>query len=281
RSKEQDTLDWSVTLAIYFTRCQNWLLKMARFPISNSVLKSSKLNLRLAKVVGKKASRDVYASLGGSRAGGLVGSMWKAVGASEYHSKADDAALLCVKVHVKGVMQSITRDMPAPDIMTFLSYLTTDGNYFPEGFFFEQEKKVLSFDPLGGLRCLSPERDPPESLDATLYAINKSTVPGAKALLLCTPTHHGGLEHHFLPWLHGRIGHSKTKKVGVAEDVTTSTSPSPAHTLNSVGDMSLRDIILWGKTTLPGKLQSVYRHDASGKWYDTSLVEMMLTNYLM
>lgn len=43
----------------------------------------------------------------------------------------------------------------------------------------------------------------------------------------------------------------------------------------------LRTAVLHGRSALPGKLRPVYRHDASGQWLDTSLVEMVLTNYLM
>jgi hypothetical protein len=37
------------------------------------------------------------------------------------------------QVHVKGLVDGITRELPPPDIIKFL---VTDGNYFPEGYFF-------------------------------------------------------------------------------------------------------------------------------------------------
>ncbi|CAM9353912.1 unnamed protein product, partial [Discosporangium mesarthrocarpum] len=206
RSKERDTKDWNATLGIYFNRCQMWLIKTTRVPITNSVLKSSKLNLRLARVTGKHASRDVYASIGDTWGSGLVGTLRNLVRRSGHHSKIEDTAILRAKVHTKGILRGVTREMPPNDILTFLSYLITDGNYFPDGFFFEEEAKLLSFDPLGALRSVITETEAPETMEETIYAPHDPASFLAKAQALCAPAHSSS-GHYTLDWLHLGHGH--------------------------------------------------------------------------
>lgn len=176
-----------------------------------------------------------------------------------------------LKVHAKGVLRGLTQEMPPSDIMTFFSYLAGDGNYFPEGFFFDAETRVLSFDELGAVRNLAASTDPPDTLEDTIYALHPSGELGAELLADAQGRPEGFLETHHLGWLvHAGPSHGKG---GVAE------KPGNAAVVARSND--LRTAVLHGRSGLPGKLRPVYRHDASGQWLDTSLVEMVLTNYLM
>ncbi len=180
--------------------------------------------------------------------------------------------LMRLKVHAKGVMNGLTQEMPPSDIMTFFSYLAADGNYFPEGFFFEEETRVLAFDELGAVRKLTPKTDPPESLDDTLYALHTSTELEEELEADKRAHHHEGfLDSHHLGWLVD-AGHHLLEgtKAGIAGSAPAVPRPT-----------DLRTAVLHGRERLPGKFKSVYRHETTSEWFDTSFVEMILTNYLM
>ncbi|CAM9421817.1 unnamed protein product [Scytosiphon promiscuus] len=271
RSKDRETQDWTATLTIYFDRCQTWLLKTARVPVGNSVLKSSTLNFRLNRVDGKRDAYGAAAPGTVNAGGGFVSTLVRKVARGISHESLA-LTLMRLKVHAKGVLNGLTQEMPPADIMTFLSYLAADGNYFPDGFFFTEETKVLAFDDLGAVRNLTPITDPPESLDDTLYALHRSKEL-EKELEADKQGHHDGfLDSHHLGWLadagHILLESTKTGKAGNAAALAARPT-------------NLRTAILHGRQRLAGKFKAVYRHEASSQWFDTSYVEMILTNYLM
>lgn len=271
RSKDRDTQDWNTTLTIYFDRCQTWLLKTARIPVGNSLLKNNTLNFRLNRVDGKK---DAYGAAvpGGAKArGGFVSALVSKVARGMSHENLA-LTLMRLKVHAKGVMNGLTQEMPPSDIMTFFSYLAADGNYFPEGFFFEEEKEVLSFDELGAVRYLTPSTDAPDALDDTLYALHASKELEEELGADNQGHHEGFLDAHHLGWLVD-AGHTLIEgtKAGIAGYAAAAVDRPT----------DLRAAVLHGRDRLPGKFKSVYRHEANNQWFDTSFVEMILTNYLM
>lgn len=268
--------DWNATLAIYFDRCQTWLLKTSRVPVANSILKSPKLSFRLGRLDGKSEAYGATASGAGKGAGGVkskgkrsfVSSLFGAVGRGMTHENMT-MTLMRIKVHAKGVMRGLTQEMPPSDIVTFFSYLAGDSNYFPDGFFFEEEAKIMSFDELGAVRRLAADTDPPDSLEHTLYALHPSNDLQAELGADAERHREGFFEaHHLLGWL--VHDHTKDGKGEKADAAGSAARP-----------MDLRASILHGRDALPGKFRALYRHDASGRWLDTRLVEMILTNYLM
>lgn len=270
RSKDRDTQDWNATLTIYFDRCQTWLLKTARVPVGNSILKSSALNFRLNRVDGK---RDAYGGAvpGGANAGGGFVSTLVRKMARGISQESLALTLMRLKVHAKGVLNGLTQEMPPSDIMTFFSYLAADGNYFPEGFFFDEETEVLAFDELGAVRNLTPITDPPDSLDDTLYALHTSKELEQELEADNQGHHEGFLDAHHLGWLVD-AGHTLLEgtKAGIAGNAAAAARPT-----------DLRTAVLHGRGHLPGKFKPIYRHEATSEWFDTSFVEMILTNYLM
>lgn len=269
RSKDRDAQDWNTTLTIYFDRCQTWLLKTSRVPIGNSVLKNFKLSFRLNRL-----ERDAYGtSAQGNTGGGFASKLVRAVTRGMTHENLE-LTLTRLKVHAKGVLHGITQEMPPSDIMTFFSYLSGDGNYFPEGFFFAEEARVLSFDDLGAVRLLAAGVNPPDNLDETLYALHPSGLLQQELELHEVDQSEGFLEKN-LAWLHAGVAAGS----GPGKDGKSHKAEAPAGAAARPTD--LRAAVLHGKTSLPGKLRPVYRHDANGQWFDTSLVEMILTNYLM
>lgn len=274
RSKDRDTQDWNATLTIYFDRCQTWLLKTARVPIGNSVLKSSTLSFRLNRVDGKRDAYGAAVSGGGNAGGGFVGTLVRKVARGISHESLA-LTLMRLKVHAKGVLNGLTQEMPPSDIMTFFSYLAADGNYFPEGFFFDEETGVLAFDELGAVRNLTPVTDPPDSLDDTLYALHTSRRLEQELEADNQGHHEGFLDAHHLGWLVD-AGHTLLEgtKAGIAGGHAAAAAVAPRPT-------DLRTAVLHGREHLPGKFKPTYRHEATGEWFDTSFVEMILTNYLM
>ena len=271
RSKDRDTQDWNATLTIYFDRCQTWLLKTARVPVANSVLKNSSLNFRLNHLDSKRDAYGATAPGGVNAGGGFVSSLVRKV-ARGMSQESLTLTLMRLKVHAKGVLNGLTHEMPPSDIMTFFSYLAADGNYFPEGFFFEEETRVLAFDELGAVRKLTPNTDPPDSLDDTLYALHTSRELEEELEAEKRAQHHEGfLDSHHLGWLVD-AGHHLLEgtKAGIAGNIPAVPRPT-----------DLRTAVLHGRERLPGKFKSVYRHEANSQWFDTSFVEMILTNYLM
>ncbi|CAM9502130.1 unnamed protein product, partial [Hapterophycus canaliculatus] len=272
RSKDRETQDWNATLTIYFDRCQTWLLKTARVPVGNSVLKSSTLNFRLNRVDGKRDAYGTAVAPGSvNPGGGFVSTLVTKVARGISHESLA-LTLMRLKVHANGVLNGLTQEMPPADIMTFFSYLAADGNYFPEGFFFAEETKVLAFDDLGAVRNLTPNADPPESLDDTLYALHRSKQLEEELEADNQGHHDGFLDSHHLGWL-ADAGHIllESTKAGKAGNAAVLAARST----------DLRAAILHGRERLPGKFKAVYRHEASGQWFDTSFVEMILTNYLV
>lgn len=270
RSKDRDTQDWNATLTIYFDRCQTWLLKATRVPVGNSLLKSSALNFRLSRLDNKREGFGNNAQGAGGGGRGFVSTLLNQVARG---ANNDNVALTLtrLKVHAKGVLSGLTQEMPPSDIMTFFSYLAGDGNYFPEGFFFDEERGVLSFDELGAVRNLAASTDPPDTLEDTIYALHPSGKLEAELLADAQGRHEGFLETHHLGWL-VHAGPSLGKG-GAAEKSGNAAVVARSN--------DLRTAVLHGHNGLPGKLRPVYRRDASGQWLDTSLVEMVLTNYLM
>ncbi|CAM9213125.1 unnamed protein product [Ectocarpus sp. 4 AP-2014] len=269
RSKDRDTQDWNATLTIYFDRCQTWLLKAARVPVGNSVLKNGALNFRLNRRDGKReAFGGAAASGGGNARGGFVSALVRKVARGISHESLA-LTLMRLKVHVKGVLNGLTQEMPPTDILTFFSYLAADGNYFPEGFFFEEETNMLAFDELGAVRNLTPNTDRPDDFEDTLYALHNN-----KALEEELAADHQDHQGHHLGWLVD-AGHSLLEgtKAGMAGDA--------AATAAAARPTDLRAAVLHGREHLPGKFRPLYRHEANGQWFDTSFVEMILTNYLM
>lgn len=270
RSKDRDTQDWNATLTIYFDRCQTWLLKATRVPVGNSLLKSSTLNFRLSRLDNKREGFGSNAQGAKGGGGGFVSALLKQVARGANH---DNLALTLtrLKVHAKGVLCGLTQEMPPSDIMTFFSYLSGDGNYFPKGFFFDEETRVLSFDELGAVRNLAAITDPPDTLENTIYAPHPSGQLEAELLADAQGRPEGFLETHHLGWLVHAV--PSLGKGGVTEKLGNAVIVARSN--------DLRTAVLHGRDGLPGKLRPVYRHDASGQWLDTSLVEMVLTNYLM
>ncbi|CAM9213605.1 unnamed protein product [Ectocarpus sp. 12 AP-2014] len=274
RSKDRDTQDWNATLTIYFDRCQTWLLKAARVPVGNSVLKNSALNFRLNRRDGKReAFGGAAASGGGNARGGFVSALVRKVARGISHENLS-LTLMRLKVHVKGVLNGLTQEMPPTDIMTFFSYLAADGNYFPDGFFFEEETKMLAFDELGAVRNLTPNADRPNDFEDTLYALHNSKALEKELAADHQGHHEGFLDAHHLGWLVD-AGHSLLEgtKAGIAGHA--------AATAAAARPTDLRATVLHGREHLPGKFRPLYRHEANGQWFDTSFVEMILTNYLM
>lgn len=277
RSKERDTQDWNATLTIYFDRCQTWLLKTSRVPVSNSVLKNSKLSFRLGRLEGKIETYHATANAVGKGAWGskskgkrgFVGSLLQAVGRGIASHENMTMTLMRIKVHAIAIMRGLTQEMPPSDIVTFFSYLAGDSNYFPEEFFFEAEKSVLSFDSLGAVRILVPEIDPPDNLEHTLYALHASNDLHDELKADAERHHEGFFEAHHLGWL-VPDHHNKDEKRGKAGAVGQATRTT-----------DLRVAVLHGRDALAGKLRPLYRHDARGRWLDIHLVEMVLTNYIM
>lgn len=267
--------DWHATLAIYFDRCQTWLLKTSRVPVANSILKSPKLSFRLGRIDGKSEAYTTASRAGKGGGGGksiskrgFVSSLLGAVGRGMTHENVT-MTLMRIKVHAKGVMRGLTQEMPPSDIVTFFSYLAGDSNYFPDGFFFAEEAKVIYFDELGAVRKLAEDMDPPDNLEHTLYALHPSNDLKTELDVDAKRHHEGFFEaHHLLGWL--AHDHTKDGQEEKADAVRLAARP-----------MDLRAAVLHGKGALPGKLRSLYRHDTSGRWLDTRLVEMVLTNYLM
>lgn len=276
RSKDRDTQDWNATLTIYFDRCQTWLLKTARVPIGNSVLKSSTLSFRLNRVDGKRDAYGAAVPGGGNARGGFVSALVRKVARGISHESLA-LTLTRLKVHAKGVLNGLTQEMPPTDIMTFFSYLAADGNYFPEGFFFDEETEVLAFDELGAVRNLTPITDPPDSLDDTLYALHTSTELEQELEADIQGHHEGFLDAHHLGWLVD-AGHTLLEgtKAGIAGG-----NAAAAAAAASARPTDLRTAVLHGRERLPGKFKPIYRHEATSEWFDTSFVEMILTNYLM
>lgn len=270
RSKDRDTQDWNATLAIYFNRCQTWLLKAARVPVGNSILKNAKLNFRLNRLEGKREAYGASGRLGKPAGGGFISAFARKV-ARGVGQENVSLTLMRLKVHAKGVIHGLIQEMPPSDIMAFFSYLTGDGNYFPTGFFFEEETKMLSFDDLGAVRNLISDAAPPEDLKDTLYALHPSGDLQRELSADAQAHHEGFFEAHHLGWLMAG-GHS------LGRDGKTDKSDG-SGVAGQVAD--LRAAVLHGSKTLPGKLRPLYRHEANGRWLDTSLVEMVLTNYVM
>lgn len=271
RSKDRDTQDWNATLTIYFDRCQTWLLKTARIPIGNSVLKSSTLNFRLNRVDGKRDAYGAVAPGGGNSGGGFVSTLVRKVARGISHESLA-LTLMRLKVHAKGVLNGLTQEMPPSDIMTFFSYLAADGNYFPEGFFFDEETEVLAFDELGAVRKLTPVTGPPDSLDDTLYALHTSKELEQELEADNQGHHEGFLDAHHLGWL---VDAGHTLLEGTKAGIVGNAAAAAARPTN------LRAAVLHGRERLPGKFKPIYRHEATSEWFDTSFVEMILTNYLM
>ncbi|CAM9187048.1 unnamed protein product [Ectocarpus fasciculatus] len=274
RSKDRDTQDWNATLTIYFDRCQTWLLKAARVPVGNSVLKNNALNFRLNRKDGKReAFGGAAASGGGNARGGFVSALVRKVAGGISH-ECLALTLMRLKVHVKGVLNGLTQEMPPTDIMTFFSYLAADGNYFPDGFFFEEETKMLAFDELGAVRNLTPNTDRPDDFEDTLYALHNSKALEEELAADNQGHHEGFLDAHHLGWLvdagHHLLEGTKAGMAGHAAATTAAARPT-----------DLRAAVLHGREHLPGKLRPLYRHEANSQWFDTSFVEMILTNYLM
>lgn len=275
RSKERDAKDWNATLIIYFNRCQTWLLKTSRVPIANSILKSPKLTFRLGRLDGKS---DMYGAptqgvkgFAGAKLNKKRSFVSSILGAVDRGATQENLSitLMRLKVHTKGVLRGITQEMPPSDILTFFSYLTADGNYFPKGFFFEEEAKRLSFDDLGAVRKLAVDVEPPDNLDHTLYALHHGNILQEELEEADAKRQHEGFfEGRRSKWFVSDLSQDgKGDKTGVSGAVTRPTD--------------LRAAVLHGSDQLQGKLQPVYRHDASSRWFDTNLVEMVLTNYLM
>lgn len=276
RSKDRDTQDWNATLTIYFDRCQTWLLKTARVPIGNSVLKSSMLSFRLNRSDGKRDAYGAAVSGGGNARRGFVSTLVRKVARGISHESLA-LTLVRLKVHAKGVLNGLTQEMPPSDIMTFFSYLAADGNYFPEGFFFDEETEALAFDELGAVRNLTPVTSPPDSLDDTLYALHTSRKLEEELEADNQGHHEGFLDAHHLGWLVD-AGHTLLEgaKVGKAGGNAAAAAAAAA-----ARPTDLRAAVLHGCEHLPGKFRPIYRHEATGEWFDTSCVEMILTNYLM
>ncbi|CAM9672517.1 unnamed protein product [Pylaiella littoralis] len=269
RSKDRDTQDWNTTLTIYFDRCQTWLLKTARIPVGNSVLKNKTLNFRLSRLDGKKDAYGAAAAGGGNAPGGFVSALIGKVARGMSHENLA-LTLMRLKVHAKGVINGLTQEMPPSDIMMFFSYLAADGNYFPQGFFFEEETEVLSFDELGAVRNLTPNTDAPESFDDTIYALHASKELDEELAADNQGHHEGFLDAHHLGWLVD-AGHTLLEGTKAGKTVHAAAADRPTD---------LRAAVLHGRKTLPGKFKPVFRHEASSRWFDTSFVEMILTNYV-
>lgn len=241
------------------------------------MLKNPKLSLRLGRSEGNVEAYHATANAVGKGAGGskprrkrgFVGGLLRAVGRGIVPHENMTTTLMRIKVHAVAIMRGLTQEMPPSDIVTFFSYLAGDSNYFPEGFFFEAETNVLSFDSLGAVRILVSEVDPPDSLEHTLYALHASSDLQDELKADAERHHEGFLEAHHLGWLvpdhHNKD--EKRGKAGAAGKTTRTTD--------------LRVAVLHGRDALAGKLRPLYRHDASGRWLDTHLVEMVLTNYIM
>lgn len=242
-------------------------------PVGNSVLKNSALNFRLNRRDGKREAFGGTGASGGANAtGGFVSALVRKVARGISHESLA-LTLMRLKVHVKGVLNGLTQEMPPTDIMTFFSYLAADGNYFPDGFFFEEESKMLAFDELGAVRKLTPNTDRPDDFEDTLYALHSSKAL-EKELAADNHGHHEGfLDAHHLGWLVD-AGHSLLEgtKAGMTGHAATAAAARPTD---------LRAAVLHGREHLPGKFRPLYRHEANNQWFDTSFVEMILTNYLM
>eukprot|EP00752_Nemacystus_decipiens_P010159 g9052.t1 len=280
RSKDRDTQDWNATLTIYFDRCQTWLLKTARVPIGNSVLKSGTLSFRLNRLDGKRDANGAVVPGGGNSGSGFVSTLVRKVARGISHESLA-LTLMRLKVHAKGVLNGLTQEMPPSDIMTFFSYLAADGNYFPEGFFFDEETEALAFDELGAVRNLTPVTRPPDSLDDTLYALHTTTELDRELEADHQGHHEGFLDAHHLGWLVD-AGHTLLEKGAKAGKAAAGGGGVPAAAPTaSRSTTDLRTAVLHGRERLPGKFRPIYRHEATGEWFDTSSVEMVLTNYLM
>lgn len=234
------------------------------------MLKSPKLSFRLNRLDVKREAYGTSTQGSGNTGGGFVSTLVKKVARGMSHENLA-LTLMRLKVHVKGVLQGLTQEMPPSDIMTFFSYLAADGNYFPEDFFFKAETKVLSFDDLGAVRKLAADTDPPETLDDTPYALHPSNVLQTELEASTKGHHEGFFEAHRLGWLaHAGPTPGKDGKTEKGDSMAATVRPT-----------DLRAAVLHGRKNLPGKLRPVYHHEANGRWLDTSLVEMILTNYLM
>lgn len=207
---------------------------------------------------------------GANPRGGFVSTLVRKVARGISHESLA-LTLMRLKVHAKGVLNGLTQEMPPSDIMTFFSYLAADGNYFPEGFFFDEETDVLAFDELGAVRNLTPIAEAPDSLDDTLYALHNSTELEQELEADNQGHHEGFLDAHHLGWLVD-AGHSLLEgtKAGIAGNAAAAARPT-----------DLRTAVLHGREKLPGKFKPIYRHESTSEWFDTSFVEMILTNYLM
>ncbi|KAG5182530.1 hypothetical protein JKP88DRAFT_277892 [Tribonema minus] len=138
KSRTQDADEFAATLALYQGRCRAWALRATRLPLS-SCLKDPSLSLR----AGATTAAD------GGGGGALLRRLLQAKtgGSLELrHTK--------LKVHVKGIIDGVTREPPPHDIIKFLAFLIADGNYYPEGFLFPGECARMSFSPLGATRWI-------------------------------------------------------------------------------------------------------------------------------
>lgn len=243
---------------------------MARVPVGNSVLKNSKLNFRLNHLESNREAHGATTQGGGKTGSGLVRALIRKFVLGTSHENLV-LTLTRLKVHVKGVLLGLTEENPPSDIMTFFSYLAGDGNYFPQDFFSEEESKVISFDDLGAVRRLAPSTSPPGSLESTLYALHPSVDLQLELKEGSQHRQEGFLEAHHLGWLVPVVPHHGGEAKMEKADATV-----------AVARLSdLRAAVLHGRKELPGKLRPVYHDESSDRWFDTSVVEMILTNYLM
>ncbi|CAN0179925.1 unnamed protein product, partial [Phaeothamnion confervicola] len=153
-ARDRDRAECRAALALFLERCRPWALRQARVPLT-SLVNDAKLNLRLAAGGSSEG--------GGHSAGTGLGPFLRrrlALPSSRVASASEvSARLVRLKVHVRGIVDGVTREPLPAELRKFLVYLCTDGAYYPEGFLFRCEKERFEFSVLGATRRMLPEAD--------------------------------------------------------------------------------------------------------------------------
>ena len=67
--------------------------------------------------------------------------------------------MMKLKIRVKGVIKSLTRDLPIDTIMNFFKTYFTEGNYFPDQFLLSCELDKIDLNDVGGTKRIKDDRN--------------------------------------------------------------------------------------------------------------------------
>ncbi|KAH7479484.1 uncharacterized protein KRP23_6274 [Phytophthora ramorum] len=157
--KESAIRDFEAMLRVYFDATRMWLGKVVRTPLL-SLIQDPSVDVDISTKNGLAGSslRGFAKKFGGILARRPpVPALPLAGNGHPIDSAVDPAKLLKLKVHMRGVLQSLGKAIDKKEvpfgIMDFWKRISTDGVYFPPSYqLFDEERRSLEFDPLGATR---------------------------------------------------------------------------------------------------------------------------------